>query len=103
MITSMRLERMMDLNSHFQGAAIRGRNIREEILIANELIDSKLRAKPLGILCKVYFYKTFNFVSWGCIDYVQWALGLSCGVGLGYAYRRVSFLLPSMDPRTVLN
>lgn len=68
---------MDSLVSQHQGAAVKGRNILEEFLIANELIDLRIRAQALGIICKVDFQKAFDCASWKRLDYIliEWALG----------------------------
>lgn len=61
--------------SPLQGTVVKGRKILEEILTANELVDLKMRSKEMGLLVKVDFRKTFDCISWGCIDYVPVRMG----------------------------
>lgn len=63
------------LISPYQGAAIKGMSILDEVLIANELVDSRVRSKESGHLCKVDFQKAFDCISWGCLDYVFTRMG----------------------------
>lgn len=57
---AMRLKQVLDrLISPYQGAAIKGHSILDEVLVANELVDTRLRIKESGLLCKVDFQKAF--------------------------------------------
>lgn len=47
-----------------QMAFIKGRQIMDAALIANECVDSRLKEKKPGILCKLDIKKTFNHVNW---------------------------------------
>lgn len=74
---AIRLVKVMHgLISYHKGAAVKGRNILEEILIANELIDLRSRSKEPGHLCKVDNQRTFDCMSWGWIDYLIYRMGL---------------------------
>ncbi|XP_026409864.1 uncharacterized protein LOC113304960 [Papaver somniferum] len=42
--------------------------IHDGILIASELINSRLRSQETGIICKVDFEKAFDNLNWGCVD-----------------------------------
>ncbi|XP_026383814.1 uncharacterized protein LOC113279336 [Papaver somniferum] len=49
--------------SEFQGAFVHGRQIQDGILIAFDLIDSKLRMQETGLICKVDFEKAFDYLN----------------------------------------
>lgn len=73
---AMRLESVLDrLISPYQRVAIKGHSILDEVLVANELADSRLRIKEPGLLYKVDFQKLFDCMSWGCLDYVLSRMG----------------------------
>ncbi|CAL1369899.1 unnamed protein product [Linum trigynum] len=72
-----------------QHASVRGRQISEAGLIANELVDSRRRSKKPGLLIKLDIEKAFDNVSWSCLFTVlarlgfkekwrQWILGAVC-------------------------
>lgn len=52
------------VNSH-QIASIKGRQIMDAALIANESLDSRSKEKKPVILCKLDIEKAFDHVNWG--------------------------------------
>ncbi|XP_026440533.1 uncharacterized protein LOC113339485 [Papaver somniferum] len=54
---------MPDLISDFQGAFIQEKKILAGVLIANECVDSRLKANKPGILCKIDMEKAFDNVN----------------------------------------
>lgn len=66
---------MNELISEVQTAAVRGRQIHDEILIANEIIDSTLRRKESGLLLKLDFFKAFDSVFLWFLDYMLMRMG----------------------------
>jgi hypothetical protein len=63
--------------SKSQSAFIKGRQILDPILIANESLDCRLRLKELGILCKMDVEKAYDHVNW---DFLLYMLK-RCGFG----------------------
>lgn len=43
----------------------------DEILIANECVDGRKKAKMVGLVCKINFKKSYDRVDW---DFLKWIL-----------------------------
>ncbi|XP_026383660.1 uncharacterized protein LOC113279172 [Papaver somniferum] len=59
----------------WEGAFIADKQILDSILIAGELIDSRLKSKDPGIICKLDIQKSFDNVSWHTISQVLHSSG----------------------------
>ena len=62
---------MMLIISQSQNAFVEGRQILDAVLIANEAVDSILRRKEKGILCKLDIEKAYDHIRW---DFIQQTL-----------------------------
>jgi hypothetical protein len=63
--------------SKSQSAFIKGRQILDPILIANECIDSQIRSREPGVICKMDLEKAYDHVNWDFLLYVL----RRCGFG----------------------
>lgn len=63
------------LISKQQSAFVKGRQILDSILIANECMDSRLKSKIPGIICKIDLEKAFHNVKWSFVDEVLVKMG----------------------------
>jgi len=63
--------------SKSQSAFIKGRQILDPILIANECIDSRLRSGEPGVICKMNLEKAYDRVNWNFLLYML----RKCGFG----------------------
>ena len=63
--------------SDSQNAFVRGRQILDSILIANECLNSRLKASSPRVLCKLDLEKAYDYVNWGFLDYMLRRCGFS--------------------------
>jgi len=61
--------------SDSQSAFIKGRQILDDILVANEIVDETHKCKMELILIKVGFEKACNTIDWGYLDAVMLKMG----------------------------
>lgn len=59
----------------YQPAAVKGRQIQDNMLVVNEIINSQIRSKKLGMILKLDFYKAFDCIAWEYIDYMMERMG----------------------------
>ena len=52
----------------FQGAFVNGRQILDEVLVANKLIHSRKRSSKEGIIFKIDVEKAYDHVEWSLVD-----------------------------------
>lgn len=94
-----RLKRVMaKLVNSQQLAFIKGRQIMDDVLMANEVIDSKSSLKKPGILCKLDIEKAYDHVNWDCL------MGMLEKIGFGLKWRQwIKFCISSVSFSGLIN
>jgi hypothetical protein len=98
-VLANKLKRVLDkVISKTQSAFIKGRQILDLILIANESLDSRCRSGEPGILCKMDVEKAYDHVNW---DFLLYMLKM-CGFGEKWC-SWISFYISSVRFSVLVN
>ena len=75
-VLANRLKKVVgSLVSDFQHVFVWGRQILNAVLIANEVIDSRLKDNLSGFPCKLDIEKAYDHVNWNCVIAVMEKMG----------------------------
>jgi hypothetical protein len=56
---------------------VKGQQILDSMLIANECLDSRLKEGTPGVLCELDLEKAYDYVNWGFLIYLLRRCGFS--------------------------
>ena len=75
-VLANRIKRVMGkIISQSQSAFVERRQILDAVLIANEVVDSTLRRKKSGLVCKLDIEKAYDSISWEFVFQVMDSMG----------------------------
>eukprot|EP00268_Persea_americana_P006961 TRINITY_DN12535_c1_g1_i3.p1 TRINITY_DN12535_c1_g1~~TRINITY_DN12535_c1_g1_i3.p1 ORF type:complete len:154 (-),score=24.89 TRINITY_DN12535_c1_g1_i3:50-511(-) len=66
---------LQDIISREQGAFVMGRQILDDILVANECVHSRFKERISGLICKLDLEKAYDMVDWKFLLYLLGRMG----------------------------
>ena len=91
-VLANRLKKVMGrVISNFQNAFVEGRQILDTMLIANEAIDSVLKKKGSGLICKLDIEKAYHHVNW------DFLVAILAKMGFGHKWIKWCISSPSFS------
>ena len=78
-VLANRIKRVMDkVISKSQNVFVKGRQILDAVLIADEIVDSTMRRKESGLVCKLDIKKAYDSINWDFLFQVMGRMGFGC-------------------------